>query len=176
MKTVQMPTQIEHVAIEDLLPYARNARTHSETQVQKIAASIEEFGFTNPVLAAEDGEIVAGHGRLMAAKKLGLAEVPVLRLSHLTPAQRRAYVLADNRLALDAGWDEELLRLELGELNAEIDLSLTGFSDDELAALVLVDNDKAAQEDKPETVEKSRQMVTCPGCAKTFDARQHGAA
>ena len=114
--------------LAELIPYARNARTHSDAQVAQIAASIREFGFTNPVLVDGQRGVIAGHGRLLAARKLGMTEVPTLELSHLSPAQRRAYVLADNRLALSAGWDEDLLRVELGELLAEgFDLALTGF-------------------------------------------------
>jgi DNA modification methylase len=123
-------------SVAELVPYARNARTHSEAQVAQIAASIREFGFTNPILVDGDRGIIAGHGRLLAARKLGLTEVPTIELSHLTEAQRRAYILADNRLALSAGWDDDLLRIELGELQAEgFDLSLTGFDLGEIEAL-----------------------------------------
>lgn len=108
--------QIETVAVERLIPYARNSRTHSESQVAQIAASIREFGFTNPVLIDAEGGIIAGHGRVMGARQLGLAEVPCLRLAHLSEAQRRAYVIADNKLAMNAGWNEEMLALELREL------------------------------------------------------------
>jgi DNA modification methylase len=124
-------------AVAELVPYARNARTHSAAQVAQIAASIREFGFTNPILVDAELGVIAGHGRLLAARQLGMTEVPVIELAHLTAAQKRAYVLADNRLALDAGWDEDMLRIELGDLLAEgFDLSLTGFGDDELAALL----------------------------------------
>jgi len=123
-------------AVEDLIPYARNARTHSDEQVDKIAASIREFGFLNPVITDGDNGIVAGHGRIMAAKKLGIAEVPTVEAAHLTDAQKRAYILADNRLALDAGWDDELLRVEFTDLEAGgFDLELTGFTLDEIGAL-----------------------------------------
>lgn len=108
---VTLAERIELRPIERLIPYARNARTHSEAQIAKIAASIAEFGFTNPILVDGDNGIIAGHGRLAAARKLGLREVPVIELAYLTPAQKRAYILADNRLALDAGWDEEMLAL-----------------------------------------------------------------
>ena len=129
--------KIEHWPIERLLPYIRNPRTHSEAQVAQIAASIAEFGFTAPILAGSDGVIVAGHGRLAAARKLGLATVPVVVLDHLTPTQRRALVIADNRIAENAGWDEELLRLELAELQDEgFDLDLLGFDDAALADLL----------------------------------------
>ena len=123
--------------LDRLVPYERNARTHSPEQVAQIVASIQEFGFTNPLLVDGADGILAGHGRLAAAKDMGLAEVPVIVLNHLSAEQRRAYILADNKLALNAGWDEELLRLELGDLQlAEFDLSLIGFSDDELADLL----------------------------------------
>ena len=124
------------LAVDSLIPYARNSRTHSEEQVTKIAASIKEFGFLNPVIVDGDNGIVAGHGRVMAAKKLGMAEVPVIEASHLTEAQRRAYVIADNRLALDSAWDVDLLKIELSDLDAHgFDLALTGFDDIELASL-----------------------------------------
>ena len=117
----------------DLIPYARNSRTHSEAQVTKIASSIKEFGFINPVVTDGKNGIVAGHGRVLAANKLGLKEVPCVEASHLTEAQKRAYVIADNRMALDAGWDIDLLKVELGDLQSlDFDLSLTGFDPGEL--------------------------------------------
>lgn len=117
----------------DLIPYARNSRTHSEDQVAQIAGSIQEFGFTNPVLIDSKNGIIAGHGRIMAAHKLGMEEVPTICLDYLTDAQKKAYIIADNKLALNAGWDEELLGLELQELREmDFDLSLTGFTDEEL--------------------------------------------
>lgn len=123
--------------VEELIPYARNARTHSEAQVAQIAASIREFGFTNPVLLDGERGILAGHGRVLAARKLGLDVVPCIELSHLTPQQRKAYILADNKLALNAGWDDELLKLELQELQAsDFDVVLTGFSEGEMDALL----------------------------------------
>ena len=129
--------QIEQVSIEALIPYARNSRTHSDAQVAQIAASIKEFGFTNPVLIDEDGGIIAGHGRTMAARKLGLDEVPCLRLAYLSEAQKKAYIIADNKLALNAGWDDEMLKVELSELkDLDFDLSLIGFDADELANLL----------------------------------------
>ncbi|CAH0242851.1 site-specific DNA-methyltransferase [Roseomonas sp. CECT 9278] len=127
----------KRVRTRDLIPYARNARTHSDAQVAQIAASIREFGFTNPVLTDGDNGIIAGHGRVLAARKLGMDEVPVIELAHLTPAQRKAYILADNKLALNAGWDEDLLRLELAELQGlGFDLELTGFGADEIAGFL----------------------------------------
>jgi len=126
------------VSTDSLIPYARNARTHSDAQVDKIAASIREFGFLNPIITDGQSGIVAGHGRVMAAQKLGLDTLPTIDAAHLSEAQRRAYVLADNRLALDAGWDNELLKIELQDLDAAgFDLTLTGFEIDEVAALTL---------------------------------------
>jgi DNA modification methylase len=120
-----------------LIPYARNARTHSDEQVAQIAASIAEFGWTNPILAGSDGIIIAGHARLLAARKLGMTEVPVIVLDNLTETKRRALVLADNQLALNAGWNEEMLRVELESIRDDgFDLGLIGFSDDELADLL----------------------------------------
>ena len=157
-----MKQQIEYIETEKLIPYARNSRTHSDEQIQQIMGSIKEFGFTNPVLVDGDGVIIAGHGRTMAAQRLGMKEVPCLRLAHLTEAQKRAYVIADNKLALNAGWDDAMLALELRNLRDEdFDLSLTGFDDAELAALLadavaegLVDEDAVPETPEvPVTVE-----------------------
>ena len=141
---------VEYRKVETLIPYARNPRTHAEGQIAKIAASIVEYGWTNPILIDGASGIIAGHGRLAAARKLGLVEVPVIELAHLTTAQKRALVIADNRLALDAGWDEEMLALELADLSeAGVDLALTGFEDVEIDAL-LADaalTDEPAQQD-----------------------------
>ena len=135
--TPAMASRIELWPLDRLKPYAKNARTHSDAQVAQIASSIVEYGFTAPLLVSGDGDIMAGHGRLAAAQKLALDVVPVVVLDHLTPTQRRAYILADNQLALQAGWDEELLASELADLSAAgFDLSLTGFTDDELADLL----------------------------------------
>jgi len=124
------------VSTDSLVPYARNSRTHSDEQVTKIAASIKEFGFLNPIIVDGESGIIAGHGRVMAAKKLGLDTLPVIEASHLTDAQRRAYVIADNRLALDAGWDDEMLRVEFADLEGDgFDLTLTGFTLEEIDAL-----------------------------------------
>ena len=149
--TPAMASRIEMWPLDRLKPYQRNARTHSDTQVAQIAASIVEFGFTAPLLVSEDGGILAGHGRLAAARKLDLDAVPVVVLDHLTPTQRRAYILADNQLALQAGWDEALLASELAELSAAgFDLALTGFSDDELADLLGdIEEAERADEDSP---------------------------
>lgn len=129
--------ELETREVGELIPYVRNARTHSHDQVAQIAASIAEFGFTNPILIDGEDVIIAGHGRLMAAKSLGLSEVPVIVLDHLSEAQRRALVLADNRIAENAGWDQELLRAELEALrDDDFDLDLIGFNDEELQRLL----------------------------------------
>lgn len=129
--------QVEQIAIERLIPYAKNARTHSEAQVAQIAASIREFGFCNPVLIDRQDGIIAGHGRVMAARLLGMVEIPCVRLGHLTDTQRRAYIIADNRLALSAGWDEAMLALELSALRIDgFDIELTGFDAGEIDALM----------------------------------------
>jgi DNA modification methylase len=129
-------TKIEWRSVKTLIPYAKNARTHSDEQVAQIAGSIKEFGFNNPVLVDKDNSVIAGHGRLMAARKLGMDKVPVVELEHLTESQRKAYVLADNRIALNSGWDTSMLSLELQDLKDDIDLSLLGFDADELDALL----------------------------------------
>jgi DNA modification methylase len=128
---------IEMIGIEKLIPYAKNSRTHSEEQVAQLAGSIKEFGFNNPVLIGQDDVIIAGHGRVMAARKVGLMEVPCIRLKHLTETQRKAYIIADNRLALNAGWDNELLTIELNDLLADnFALDILGFDADELKNLL----------------------------------------
>lgn len=134
---MNLPDTIELLPTAGLVPYARNARTHSPGQVAQIAASIREFGWTVPVLVDGQNGIIAGHGRVMAAQALGMTEVPCVRLAHLTDRQRRAYILADNKLALNAGWDDDLLQLQLEELQAEdYDLGLTGFDLGEIEALL----------------------------------------
>jgi site-specific DNA-methyltransferase (adenine-specific) len=145
-----MKLKIQYKPIQDLIPYARNSRTHSDAQVAQIAASIKEFGWTNPVLLDGENGIIAGHGRVMAAHKLGETEVPTIELSHMDENQKRAYIIADNKLALNAGWDNEMLALEVADLkDAGYDLGLTGFSLDELEELNptvvegLVDEDEA---------------------------------
>jgi DNA modification methylase len=148
-----------------LIPYARNARTHSQEQVAQIAASIVEFGFTNPILAGSDGVIVAGHGRLAAAQKLGLAVVPVVVLDHLTPTQRRALIIADNRIAENAGWDDALLRIEIADLqDADFDLSLTGFDADALAELMASEEPEGeGQTDDDAVPDVAETPVSRPG-------------
>jgi DNA modification methylase len=135
-------------SVADLIPYARNSRTHSPQQVDKIAASIREFGFLNPIIVDGQNGIVAGHGRVMAAQKLGLVTLPVIEAAHLTEAQKRAYVIADNRLALDAGWDNDMLKIELQDLDAEgFDLSLTGFNPDEIGNFLAEPTEGLTDED-----------------------------
>lgn len=144
--------QIEMVKTESLIPYINNSRTHSDEQVTQIASSIKEFGFTNPILTDGEGGIIAGHGRLMAAKKLGLTEVPTIALERLTEAQKKAYVIADNRLALNASWDMDVLIQEVEILSElDFDLSLLGFDDIELA--------KMFDDDEPELKEQEYSEV-----------------
>ena len=157
------PSDLEQRPIADLIPYARNSRTHSDAQVAQIAASIREFGFTNPVLIDGDGGIIAGHGRVLAARKLKMSTVPVLVLDHLTDAQRRAYVIADNKLALNAGWDDEALRVEIEALTADgFDLALTGFDQAELDALLAPEPTQGLT-DPDETPEPPADPVTALG-------------
>lgn len=168
MAKQQSAEQIERIPLERLIPYARNARTHSDAQVAQIAASIREFGFTNPVLIDADEGIIAGHGRVLAARKLGLAEVPCIRLAHLTPAQRRAYVIADNKLALNAGWDEDMLRLELGDLQGGgFDLELLGFTGEELYELMRSGDFAPGTEDDQGRLDQKSPTV-CPNCGHEF--------
>ena len=158
-----MDISVEHWPLQRLIPYARNARTHDEGQVSQIAGSIAEFGFVNPILVGGDNVIIAGHGRLLAAQQLGLEQVPVIVLGHLTEAQRRALVIADNKIAENAGWNEELLQLELAELQElDFDLDLIGFSDEELDALLESESEVGLTED--DTVpDVEAQAVSRPG-------------
>lgn len=128
--------KIQEIEIEKLIPYARNSRTHSDEQVAQIAASIKEFGWTNPILVDGEAGIIAGHGRLAAARKLGLKKIPVIELKHLSETQKKALIIADNKLALNAGWDNELLALEFEELKLDgFDLELLGFDKNEIDKL-----------------------------------------
>jgi len=163
---------IQKMPVEALIPYARNSRTHSDEQVAQIAASIKEWGFTTPVLVDESGQIIAGHGRVMAARKLALSEVPVLIASGWTDAQKRAYVIADNKLALNAGWDQELLGLEIADLDQlGFDLGLTGFSDEEIKAFSFGD-ESVALDEMPTLPEGERE----PFQQKTFTLHDEQAA
>ena len=154
--------EIEMLDADSLIPYANNTRTHSEDQVVQIASSIKEFGFTNPILVDADNGIIAGHGRVLAARKLDIAQVPCIRLDHLDERQKRAYIIADNKLALNAGWDNELLALELGALEEDgFDLSLTGFDKNELSALILPDvvEGQTDEDAVPEVPEEPNTVV-----------------
>lgn len=159
-----MLQKIKSIDLDALIPYANNSRTHSDEQVTQIAASIKEFGFTNPVLVDSSNGIIAGHGRVMAAKKLGLTSVPTICLDYLTDAQRRAYVIADNKLALNSGWDEEALKAELERLQEEdFDIDLLGFDDDELASLIAEDEGTERLTDEDEVPEAPEEPVTVYG-------------
>ena len=149
-------TSIKKVKVSDLIPYANNSRTHSDEQVLQIASSIKEFGFLNPIIIDGDNGIIAGHGRVMAAKKLGIDELPCIDASHLTEAQKKAYIIADNKLALNAGWDDEILRIEFDALKElDFDLELTGFSLDEIDGLEI-------EEIAPEYEEDADGEITDP--------------
>lgn len=142
-----MSLSIDYVPTTDLLPYAMNSRIHSDDQVAQIAASIKEFGFTNPILIDDAAGIIAGHGRLMAAKRLNLTEVPTITLAGLTEAQKKAYVIADNKLALNASWDDEMLRIELQELkDLNFDIDVIGFDTSELAEIFSIEQNKSDEE------------------------------
>lgn len=155
---------IEKIDISVLIPYARNARTHSDEQIAQIAGSIKEFGFNNPVLIDKDNGVIAGHGRLAAARKLGLKEVPCIRLEHLTETQRKAYILADNRIALNSGWEAELLSLELSELlDGGVNLESLGFDADEIDALLNKIEPTEGLTDEDATPEVPEEPVTKPG-------------
>ena len=136
-------TDMQLVSITKLVPYANNARTHSPEQINKLRSSLREFGFINPVIIDRDYGIIAGHGRVIAAREEGITEVPCVFVDYLTEAQKKAYIIADNRMALDAGWDEELLRVEIEALQGEgFDLGLTGFDEKELADLFKGDEEE----------------------------------
>ncbi len=161
---------VEQVAVEKLIPYANNARTHSDGQVAQIAASIREFGFNNPVLIDEQSSIIAGHGRVLAARKLELDSVPCIRLNHLSETQRRAYIIADNKIAMNAGWDDELLALELSELaESGVNTDLTGFDLSEIANLSF-DGAKIGQSpDDFREVDEEEMLHICPKCGFEFN-------
>lgn len=164
--TIVEPERLESMAVADLRPHERNPRTHSKKQVEQIAESIKRFGFTNPVLVDRDGQVIAGHGRIEAAKLLGMATVPVLRLEHMTEAEKRAYVIADNRLAELAGWDNDLLALELvavAELDSEFDLALTGFDVAEIEALLNGLESGEQQEEEPVQIDEQAPVVSRVG-------------
>jgi ParB-like chromosome segregation protein Spo0J len=155
---------IEMWLVAKLVPWARNPRTHSDAQVAQIAASLAEFGFNNPILVDTKAGIIAGHGRLLAARKLGLAEVPVIVLDHLTEVQKRAYIIADNQLALNAGWDDELLRTELATLQEDnFNIGLLGFEDEELARLLAAQDAALGLTDEDAVPDLPATPVSRPG-------------
>ncbi len=164
--------KVVKMRVEDLIPYARNARTHNDEQITQIAASIREFGFMNPVLIDGQNNIIAGHGRVLAARKLGLKEVPCVIHDHLTETQRKAYILADNKLALNAGWDDEVLRIELQELgDMGFDVELTGFTEMDLSSCDLppiVDNSGNDDDRGNRTEPGKRAMVVSIGTMSTL--------
>lgn len=167
--------KIEKIGIEKLIPYAKNARTHNDEQVTQIAASIKEFGFNNPVLIDKDNGIIAGHGRLEAAKKLKIKEIPCVRLEHLTEAQKKAYIIADNKLALNAGWDEELLKLSINELEElNFDIDLVGFNESELDNLFNDEVETEKEDSDSEDNDENSEEIECPHCKKTFRVYKMG--
>jgi ParB-like chromosome segregation protein Spo0J len=171
-----MAKKVEMWHLDRLIPYAKNARTHSPEQIAQIQASIQEFGFTNPILVDGADGILAGHGRLAAAKDMGLAEVPVIVLDHLSAEQRRAYILTDNQLALNAGWDMELLQQEIVGLNlADFDLSLLGFDDDRIASLLDPEGIDREDEGSPEEFKEVDEDIEtdhrCPSCGYEWSGK-----
>jgi ParB-like chromosome segregation protein Spo0J len=168
VKIIQTP-------VDQLIPYVNNSRKHSDEQVAQIAASIKEFGWTNPILVDGEKGIIAGHGRLLAARKLGFKEVPTIELTDLTDTQRKAYIIADNRLALNAGWDNEMLTIELNELLADgFALEMLGFDPVEMKLLIAggLDFEPATEEEQGKLDELDPKWIACPHCGKEFDARQ----
>jgi ParB-like chromosome segregation protein Spo0J len=166
LKIVQKP-------VDKLIPYVNNSRTHSDEQIAQIAASIKEFGWTNPILVDGENGIIAGHGRLMAARKLGYTEVPTIELKDLTETQRKAYIIADNRLALNAGWDNEILTIELNDLLADgFALEMLGFDSGEIQSLISEEEenypDSSAKEIDVDDFQMGHQ---CPKCGFEFDAK-----
>lgn len=168
-----MTLKITQRKVADLIPYASNSRTHSDAQVAQIAASIREFQFTNPILIDGDNTIIAGHGRLLAARKLGMESVPAIVLDYLSKAQQRALVIADNQLALNAGWDIQLLKAEIEDLNLEgFDLELLGFDERELENFILEANfEPGTEDDQGKLDQLEPKMVICPHCQSEFDSR-----
>lgn len=165
---VVLADRLERWPVDRLIPYERNARTHSDDQVAEIAASIQAFGFNAPILVDAEAGIIAGHGRLLGARKLGLAEVPVVVLGHLTDVQRRAYILADNRIAEKSNWDGALLTDELQQLAGEIEVELMGWDQSEFDALVR----KISPPDEfPEYDENVETEHTCPKCGYVWSGK-----
>ena len=168
--------QIVLASPRELIPYARNSRTHSDAQIAQIAASIKEWGFTTPVLVDADNGVIAGHGRLLAAQLLDMDEVPTICCDGWTEAQKRAYVIADNKLSINAGWDDEILRIEFEELtNVDFNLGLIGFSLNEIEEITTgSDFLPGAEDEQGKLDELDPKYCICPECGEEFDLRQHG--
>jgi len=167
-----MALTIAYKKIKELIPYCNNSRTHSDEQVLQIASSIKEFGFTNPVLIDDQGGIIAGHGRIMAAQKLKMEEVPTITLSDLSEAQKKAYIIADNKLALNSGWDDELLKIELEQLKElDFDLGLIGFDEIELGNMFLDGEDLTEPDSSTKEIDTDEYEMSCicPKCGFEFD-------
>jgi ParB-like chromosome segregation protein Spo0J len=172
-KTHNPADKVERWSIDKLTPYARNSRTHSDEQISQLAASIKEWGWTTPVLVDEDGSIIAGHGRTLAAQRLKMTEVPVMVAKGWSDAKKRAYVIADNKLAMNAGWDNEMLALEFSELQGmDFDLDLTGFKAEEIQALQPPDFQPGTEDDQGKLDQLDPKYIACPHCGKEFDSRE----
>jgi len=167
--------KITQKKVTELIPYVNNSRTHSDEQVAQIAASIKEFGWTNPILVDGSNGIIAGHGRLLAARKLNYTDVPTIELSELSETQKKAYIIADNRLALNAGWDNEMLTIELNDLLADgFALKMLGFDPVEMQTLVDggPDFEPATEDEQGKLDQLDPKWIACPHCGKEFDDRQ----
>ena len=169
-----MQLNVKYRKVEDLIPYVNNSRKHSDEQVAQISASIKEFGWTNPILIDGTNSIIAGHGRLMAARKLKMDEVPTIELDHLTDTQRKALVIADNKLALNADWDNTLLTIELDNLLKDgFALDILGFNEQEIKTIMSdVNFDAGSEEDQGKLDQLDPKWICCPHCGKEFDARE----
>jgi len=169
-----MQLNVKYRKVDDLIPYVNNSRKHSDEQVAQISASIKEFGWTNPILIDGTNSIIAGHGRLMAARKLKMDEVPTIEISHLTDTQRKALVIADNKLALNADWDNTLLTIELDELLKHgFALDILGFNEQEIKTIMQeVNFDAGSEEDQGKLDQLDPKWICCPNCGKEFDARE----
>lgn len=169
-----MQLNVKYRKVEDLIPYINNSRKHSDEQVAQISASIKEFGWTNPILIDGTNSIIAGHGRLMAARKLKMDEVPTIELDHLTDTQRKALVIADNKLALNADWDNTLLTIELDELLKDgFAIDILGFNEQEIKTIMQeVNFDAGSEEDQGKLDQLDPKWICCPNCGKEFDARE----
>ncbi len=169
-----MTLSVNYKKTEDLIPYINNSRTHDNVHIKQIASSIKEFGFTNPILIDENNMTIAGHGRLMAAKSLNINEVPTITLTDLNEEQRKAYVIADNKLALNAGWDMGILKDELQELsNMDYNLDILGFDVDEIKLILdEVNFEPATEDEQGQLDELDPKWINCPHCGKEFDMRE----